>query len=360
MTAAAFVSVVLTAAGSLNLQPLLDRLASEQDVPGLSAVVTRRDEVLYAGGSGVADIESGRPMTADTVLYAGSLSKILTAVLTLRLVDEGTLSLDDHVEGIAEADDTDVRLDQLLTHTSGLEREGDFGYWFSGAFPDGKSLGRFLAATSLLSPPGERVRYSNIGYAALGLAIEAATGRSYHEALRHYVLEPLGMQASGSPGPAVAVARGYTPKGRMIPSAERPFAGVGKRVGERNLREYHDAKAMTPAFGVYTTAADLGRLARFLLGYDNAGLLSGELRQSVLIPQNGNRSYGMSAGRWRDRPVVRHSGWFAAHKSHVLIEPGAEVAVIVLANSDDADPGAVAGRLLEAVLDSDAAVDSVN
>ena len=300
----ALLAIALTLSGSIDLQPLLDSILAGQDVPGMSAVVTLRDDVVFAGGSGVTDIETMRPMTAQAVLYAGSLSKIFTAVLALKLVEDGEFSLDDRVDGIAVNDGAEIRLAELLTHSSGLVREGDFDYWFNADFPDTASLAAFLRSTKLLTRPGQRVRYSNIGYAAIGIVIEDTTGLSYHEALRRHVLEPLDMESSGSPGPATAIAAGYTPKGRQIPSAERPFAGVGRQVGERWRRDYHDAKAMTPAFGIYTTAADMGRLARFLLGH-RGNLLSDERRASLLTAQNGSRTFGLGSGTFRDRPVAR-------------------------------------------------------
>ena len=93
--------IALTVTGSLDLQPLLDSIVADQDVPGISAAVTRRDEILFAGGSGVADIESEEPMSQHTVVYSGSLSKIFTAVLTLKLVNDGVIGLEDPVDGIA-------------------------------------------------------------------------------------------------------------------------------------------------------------------------------------------------------------------------------------------------------------------
>lgn len=348
--AASFVSMFL-AAGPVSLAPLLDQLRIDQDVPGVSAVVTRGSDVLFAGGSGVANIETGEQMTPDTLMYSGSLSKIFTATLVLNLVDGDELTLDQAVYNIANGQ-ADVTIAHLLTHSSGLVREGNFGYWFSGEFPDRAALTSFLGSTELKTLPGETVRYSNIGFATLGLAIEDATGSSYHDALRQRVLVPLGMGQSGSPGPAEEIAPGYTPAGRIIPSAERPFAGVGRAVGDRHLREYHDAAAMTPAFGIYSTANDLGRLARFLLGYGGDDVLPADLRTLMLEPQASRRTYGLGAERYQGRRLARHGGWFAAHKSHILIDLDADVGVAVLANSDNADPDAIAKALLTAVLNS--------
>jgi len=339
------------ASGPATLEPLLDQLRIEQDIPGVSAVVTRAGDVMFAGGSGVADIETGQGMSADTRMYSGSLSKIFTATLALSLVDDGLLSLDQDVEGIAE-EQAGVTVAHLLTHSSGLVREGDFGYWFSGKFPDRGELTDFLGNTELRSAPGETVHYSNIGFAALGLVVEDTTGKRYHEALRERVLTPLGLSRSGSPGPADGIAPGYTPAGSIIPSESRPFAGVGRSIGDRRLREYHDAAAMTPAFGVYTTASDLGRLLRFLLGYGGEDVLRQDLRVLMLEPQASRRTYGLGSERYQGRRLARHGGWFAAHRSHVLIDLDAEIGVVVLANSDNADPDAIAKALLSAVLNS--------
>ncbi len=170
---AGLIIVALASAGGMNLQPTLDQIRIEQEVPGVSAVVTRKEEVIFAGASGVADLETGRKMTPDTVLYAGSLTKILTAILTLHLVEKGELSLDDVIPGIAiesSKQNVNIQVAHLLTHASGLEREGNFDYWFNADFPDEGALANYLATADLQSAPGDSVSYSNIGYAALGPA----------------------------------------------------------------------------------------------------------------------------------------------------------------------------------------------
>ena len=337
-----------------NYQQILEHFRIDQEVPGVSAVVTYRDTVIFSSASGLADLESGRAMTADTVMYAGSLTKILTAIMTLRLVDEDKLSLSDVVPTLARessGEKGDINIFHLLTHSSGLDREGDFGYWYSADFPDATALGRYLFSAELRASPGELSRYSNIGYAALGAVIESTSGENYGDALRTLVLQPLKMTSSGAPGPGPNVARGYTPIGRAIPNEERPFAGVGQPVGGRRIREYHDAKAMTPAFGAYTTARDMGQLVRFLLGFGSADVLSDKLRLKMLTPQKSGRGLGLRVGRLNDHAVARHDGWFAAHRSHVLLDLEADVGVVVLANSDSASPALIAEALIATALD---------
>ena len=154
----------------------------------------------------------------------------------------------------------------------------------------------------------------------VGSVAESASAQSYADALHNRVLEPLGMESSGSPGPVANIATGYSPVDRVIPSSKRPFAGLGRQVGNRYVREYHDARAMTPAFGIFTTANDLSRLARSLLGFGDGAVLSDAMRAQMLTSQASGWGLGIKIDRLKDRPVARHSGWFAAHKSHLLLD----------------------------------------
>lgn len=339
---------------ALLIAPAAERAVVEhvasRDLSGASAVIVVADEIVYAGAAGVADLQTGRAMTADTPIYAGSLSKIFTAVLTLHLVEAGELALDQHPAFGSVADEASVH--DLLTHTSGLSREGDFGYWFTGRFPDAAALDDYLGRTRQRYPPGARLRYSNIGYATLGLLAERSTGRPFETLLHERVIEPLELDRSGAPGPVEGLARGYTPKARLVPNQTRPFAGVGEAVGERRLREYHDARAMTPAFGIYTSARDLGRLARFLLGNGDDGVLSPAMRRRMLTRQPSGWGLGLGMERRNGRTIARHSGWFAAHRSYLLLDADAGLAVAVLTNSDDGSPAALAQTLYALILEA--------
>ena len=303
-------------------------------------------------------------MSADTILYMGSLSKILTAVLALNIVEGGRLSLDDSLTAHADrpADPIDGRasqqaitMHQLLTHSSGLDREGDFGYWFSGDFPSNDALLDYLAHSTLRFEPGTDIRYSNVGYAAIGAQIQAVTQQSFASALEEHVLEPLGMADSGVAAVPDRIANGYTPPNRMIPSMDRPFAGVGDKVGDRWVRMYHDAAAMSPAFGIYSTANDLVTLARFLLGHGHNDVLSQTMRREMGTRQPSGWGLGLKVQRFRGVTVNRHDGWFAAHRSHLLIDRTNDIGVVVMANGDNANTGGIADALYDAVLAARAA-----
>ena len=350
------VFAALSAANTASLQSVVDTYRESQEVAGVSAVVIRGNDVMFAGASGLADIKAGRDMTPDTVLYVGSLSKVFTAILTLNLVEADKLSLVDTVEGIgADTPGTpaSVSVSHILTHASGLPREGDFNYWFTADFPDARGLSDYLRRAELRAEPGSDLHYSNVAYSVLGPVIEAASGRAYSDALRIRVLQPLRMRSSGAPGPVDGIANGYSPPGRVIPSEERPFAGVGEKVGERHVRMYHDAKAMTPAFGIYSSASDMGRLARFLLGYGGNDVLSQEMRARMRQKQASGWGLGLKIQKYKGHSVARHDGWFAAHKSHIIIDVRDGIAVIVMTNSDNATPKDIAEALFDAALEAD-------
>lgn len=332
-----------------DLQKALDEHRESQQVPGISAVVIRGSEVVYSGASGVADLESGVAMTADTPAYIGSVTKVLTAVLALQLVESERLSLDDVVDSIGSASDSPVRVSHLLTHASGLNRDGRFEYWFSATFPDSADLQRYLSAAPLRFAPGNGLHYSNVGYGALGQAIEQASGQSYDEALAERVLTPLGMTSSGTRGPIAGMANAYTPPGRLLPSEAQPFAGVGRAIEGRHERVYHDARAMAPAFGAYSSANDLGRLAMFLLGDGQSDVLSQAMRTRMFARQPSGWGLGLKLRRRNGRPIARHDGWFAAYRAHLILDVDGGVAVVVLANSDSGSATRIASSLYDVV-----------
>lgn len=332
-------------AATASLQTTLEEQRVAQDVPGISAVVVSRDEVVFLGGSGTASLDTGEPITPDTPFYLGSVSKVLTAALTLKLVESDKIQLDDVVTEVNHAPQPPVRVRHLLSHASGLEREGDFGYWFNAEFPSTQKLSRYLAKTQLRFAPGSQTRYSNIGYAALGLIIERTLSRPFKDALQTELLEPLGMKSSGV-NRTEGLASGYSPPGRLLPNKQNPFAGVGRQISDRHERMYYGPDAMAPAFGIVSTARDMGQFLRFLLHEESDALLSAATRKKMREPQGSGRGLGLRISSLNGREVAQHGGWFAAHRSHLLLDVEAGIGVVVLTNGDNASPDDIAKALL--------------
>ncbi len=160
------------------------------------------DTVELSTAHGLADVERAVPMTTEHLFRIASHSKTFTSTAVLQLVEQGRLRLDDTagswVPYLVEQQSplADVTVRELLSHAGGVyrdSRDGDF-WQLRRRFPDRGQLRDLLVAPeSAVVPRSERFKYSNIGYALLGLVIEAASGNDYADQLRHAVVEPLGL-----------------------------------------------------------------------------------------------------------------------------------------------------------------------
>jgi len=297
-------------------------------------------------------------MTASAVSRVGSISKSVTAVVLMRLVDRGVVSLDDPVErhlpearGLADPRPgaAPITLRQLASHTSGLMREPRLEGAASGPL-DGweEKVLASIPTTAFEHAPGERYQYSNIGFGILGLALARAAGRPFIELVEEEVFRPLGMTASTfavDAGLAPRLAAGYQ-NGRdgAVDTATpaREHAGRGYKV---------------PNGGVYSTVADLARLAGAVSGTPGLGILSAEARAEMLrvqTPEDPRRGYGIgfSVEIGEDgRRVVSHGGSVSGYTAHMAFDPDARVAVVLLRNyaNGATNLGAAAAGLVRAL-----------
>jgi len=187
---------------------LADRMA-EHGVPGLSVTVIDDAAIDWSKTWGVRDASTGEPVTPSTIFEAGSTSKLVTATLTMMLVEERTLALDDPVNDhlvrwkIPDSEFTaqrQVTLRMLLAHISGMNRPASLFSVQEGSTP---SLVDVLNGQppALNDPavieavPGKRHAYSNLGYNVIQMLIEDVTGRSFVDVMRERVFEPLGMSS---------------------------------------------------------------------------------------------------------------------------------------------------------------------
>lgn len=187
---------------------LEDRMA-EHGVPGLSLTVIDDGEIDWSKTWGARDTATGDPVTADTIFEAGSASKLVTAVLVMTMVEEGTLSLDDPVNDhlkrwkIPDNEFTaqsPVTLRMLLAHISGLNRPNSMFAFEEGSTPylldvlNGEAPA-INDPVTVEAVPGERHFYSNLAYNVIQLLIEDATGRRFVEVMRERIFVPLRMKS---------------------------------------------------------------------------------------------------------------------------------------------------------------------
>ncbi|HWW12908.1 MAG TPA: serine hydrolase [Brevundimonas sp.] len=341
VAAAAALLFSVTAAGGVQAKPSDDNAVTEALARTMDGYVRNRDfngvvlvardgQVLLRRGYGTASMEAGTPNTPDNLFRVGSLTKPLTAVLTLKLVEEGRLALDgtlarylpDRYAGTPAAN---VTIEQLLAHTSGL-RDVPGNYtdpWWRTTARQSFTPRDYMQAWipgELASASGEW-RYNNNAYYLLGVIIETVTGQTYAEALRDRVLAPAGMDRSGVFTATLAepgLAAGYTraSDGRM----ERPM--------------YIDPSVSYAAAGVYASADDLLRFSQAL---DDGRLLGPAMRAEMFRDRGNQYGLGWNTLEWpaasgTKTPIQMHTGSVPGYQTMLIRSEADGGVVIVLDN----------------------------
>jgi N-acyl-D-amino-acid deacylase len=191
-------------------------LLKKYAIPGGAVAVVRDGKLIYARGFGYADLENKTPVKPDALFRIASVSKPITGVAIMKLVEEGRLGLDDRVAPFiahltpAPGATVDPRWEQItirhvLNHSGGWDRaKPDGGFdpidrsWIAAAAVNApapaspETLIRYMKGMPLDFNPGEKFAYSNFGYIILGRVIERVSGMSYKEYVRARVLDPVG------------------------------------------------------------------------------------------------------------------------------------------------------------------------
>jgi CubicO group peptidase (beta-lactamase class C family) len=345
-----------------NALTLLDLWIDEQisyfGTPSVALGVVYEGELIWSKGYGFADLEARIPATATTQYRLGSVTKIFTSTAILQLRDRGVLSLDDPVTRFLPnfkvrnpfPGSPPVTVRHLLTHTSGLPREGRFPYWTTHLFPTWAEVETSIANQTLTHPPGENYLYSNLGMATLGAVIRAVSGVSYADFVRDNITRRLGMSHT-----TAAPTKEEIESMAVAYMRRRPD-------GSRGIHTYYDTGGMVSMGNVVSTVDDLARFAAALLedtthmelgGSEGDDSDSGSSRPLLLDrytlkemrrPQfvyssfSGGRGLGFGVGRRDGETVVSHGGWIGGHRSHLMLLPDQKLAVVAMTNADDASP----------------------
>jgi D-alanyl-D-alanine carboxypeptidase len=186
---------------------------AQQHVPGAALAVVHGDRPAWTKAYGYADVTAKTAATTQTPYRIGSITKTFTALAILQLHEDGKLRLDDRVRDHVTATAIqarnvgllDVTIRELLTHTSGLQRDLPGTWWSEPSFPE-----RFPDQLSAAYPSGSEWKYSNVGYALLGEVIAATGGEPWARHVERRILGPLAM-ADTEAMPRCAATRGARP-----------------------------------------------------------------------------------------------------------------------------------------------------
>ena len=298
-------------------------------IPGVGIVVLRDGKIIKEKGYGLANLEHKVAVTPETVFQSGSVGKMFTAALVVLLAEDGKLKLDDpisrHLANTPKAWEA-ITIRHLLTHTSGL---GDpyASLDFRKDYSD-EELIALEATIPVLSAPGERWAYSNMGYHLLGFICNKAGEKFYGDQLRERIFAPLGMST------------------RIISESDIvPHRAAGYELVKGVLKNqaWVAPRLNTTADGsLYLTAHDL---ALWDIAMNGNKILSDKIKTASWTPVTLNDGTTASYGYgWQLEPVnghrtISHSGSWQGFKSMISRFVDDKLTVIVLANSAAARPG---------------------
>ena len=299
-------------------------------IPGVALAVLRGGKPVKIAAYGFADLEHRVPVTPSTVFKIGSVSKQFIATGIVLLQQEGRLGFDDpiskHFVGTPETW-SGVTLRHLLTHTSGILREGPA---FDPLRVQSDSVVVRSAFTAPLQfPTGSKYQYCNVCYFTLAEVIARTSGKPWEEFLAERVFRPLGMTSTRA-----------TSTTALVPHRARGYAW--RDGGYVNA---FDFLALRPSGAFLSTIEDLARWDAALYG---DGVLTRASRAAMTQPTRleggGESGYGFGwyldsiDGRWR----VRHGGTMPGFRAQMTRFPNDSLTVIVLTNADGAQPDALA------------------
>jgi CubicO group peptidase (beta-lactamase class C family) len=219
------------------IQKQIEQLVAKGDVPSLSVAVARDGKIIWEKGFGLADREKNILATEHTKYALASISKQLTATGLMILVEKGLINLDNPINDylgearlkarVGDAKDATVR--RVASHISGLPLHSQHFYDNESHQPPpmNETIRRY---GNLVTVPGERYQYSNLGYGLLGYVISRASGKSYADFMREEVFVPLGMDRTSvhvGHGLEESQAVNYAPDGSVVPPYHSDSPGAG-------------------------------------------------------------------------------------------------------------------------------------
>jgi len=320
--------------------------STANDAPGCAVGVSRKGAVVFENGYGMANLETGTPITPASIFHVASVSKQFTAMAVALLARDGKLSLDDdirkHVPEVPDYGHT-ITIRHLLHHTSGLRDQWDLLIMSRGRFEEnriteGDVLEIVARQKALNFVPGAEYSYSNTGYTLAAVIVKRVSGKSLREFADERIFRPLGMSQTHFhddftmvvPGRTSAYAR--TPNGRW-------------RVSVPNYDTYG-------ATSLFSTVGDLLKWeANFTSRKVGDEALFREMNASATLTNGDSTLYGLGrvTENFRGVRLVGHSGGDAGYATYVGQFPEHELAVAVFCNGGN-NPSLLARQVAEVFL----------
>ncbi|NOT62382.1 MAG: beta-lactamase family protein [Acidobacteria bacterium] len=301
-----------------------------QHIPGTSIAVVKDGKIIKAEGYGLANVELNVAARAETVYQIGSVSKQLISAGILLLMQDGKLSLDDKISKYLEGTPEtwkDITIRHFLTHTGGVVREAP------GFDPFKIQADADVIKTAYPLPlrfaPGEKWEYCNVGYFSLAEIIRKVSGKPWGEFLQERLFLPLEMTVTRTTTTKEIVANradGYVWRNNKLDNAESYFA-------------------LRPSGAFLSSVLDLAKWDAALYGDK---VLQAAVREQMWSPVKLNSGathpygFGWELGDIAGHKLVNHGGSLPGFRSQLMRFLDDKLTIIVLANSDNANPNLIA------------------
>lgn len=340
---------VTTPAADLAVRCRLDLMVERRDTPGLQYLHVSSDAGLFEYHAGLADVPNRRPVTERTTFNAYSVTKTLTATAILQLAEQGRVDLDRpiaHYLGHFPGSPSPT-LRQTLLHRGGFPNPNPMAWVHLAAehasFGDAAFVREVCAAHSKLkAAPGQRTRYSNVGYLLLGAVVAKVSAQRYTDYIEGQLIAPLGLAAGETLGFSIRDpsqhARGTLERWSAMNAVlglllDRERYTQGHADGWVQFRHHHVNGAAYG--GLIANARGLARYAQALLGRGAtfAPALRAQLLEPVPEPGGGEsqHSLGWFVGKLRGEPYLAHAGGGAGYYCELRLYPRpARVSVLML------------------------------
>jgi serine beta-lactamase-like protein LACTB len=314
----------LTADQVKRIEQLVTTEMARTSIPGVSVAIGGK--FRWAQGFGMADLENLVPVTPETRIRLGSISKPITAVAVMQLVEQGKIDIDAEIQQYVPAfpkKQWPVRVRQLLGHQGGVRHYLQDGSDLDSTrhYTDRIEPLKIFAADALLFEPGTRYSYTTYGFNLLGAAVEAASSESLPEYFRRHIFQPAGMDSISQDDTYAVI----------------PHRARGYHLENATLQNCHlaDTSNKIPGGGLISTAGDL---VKFGLAVNAGALVKKDTARLMFTAQKTRdgkpTTYGM--GFFIAADSVSHSGGQQGITTNLQLFAGENLAIAVMTNLDGA------------------------
>jgi CubicO group peptidase (beta-lactamase class C family) len=318
---------------------IVEKLMKEQKIVGLSLAVIKNGKPIVNKGYGLANVEHNVPVTSETVIRLGSVSKQFFTTAILTLMEEGKLSIDDPVHKFfPDAPETwrPIQVKHLMSHTSGLKREGP-AYNNAIIQPD-LNIIRSAYSLPLDFKTGEKFQYCNLGYYMIAEIITQLSGMPWQNYIREKLFLPAGMKNTGMTDfyPIIPHrASGYMHRKDTLVNAEAMYA-------------------VRPSGGFLSTSSDMIlwdkvlREKKIILKKENWELLWQPVVKTSDAPDSKSYyGYAWEVEEYKGHKVVSHGGSNIGFRSFYIRFINDDLSIMIMTNTDEARPAPIARTLAD-------------